>query len=221
MKKFFSILFVALMLAACSKNASMVRYRITIVPVNDPHGPLLIEAAQRVITRRVGAMNAKVLQAKTKVNAGQTTLEETLSDPTLESKLTQQLQGPFSFRLLRKIEKGETADLTTPAGEGFKETGVGERDVEWIAAGTDPATTTGIVEITFTDEGQQKLKTLFTQTKGKMLGLFLRRHLVSTVKSTGDVKTSITISGVPSPVLASIFADDVNVGVHVQFIPTK
>ncbi|MBI1812547.1 hypothetical protein HY285_00795 [Candidatus Peregrinibacteria bacterium] len=219
MKKFFSILFVALMLAACSKNVSMVRYHITIVPANDPHGPLLIEAAQRVINRRVGAMNAKVLQAQTKVSAEQTTFAETLSDPTLNAKLTQQLQGPFSFRLMRKIDKGETPDLTTPAGDGFVETGVTEKDVEWIAAGSDPGTSTGNVDIAFTSGGQQKLKTLFLQTKGKLLGLFLRGHLVSMVTSTGDAKTSIAITGIPSAILAGIFADDVNVGVHVQFIP--
>jgi len=65
------------------------------------------------------------------------------------------------------------------------------------------------------------VKDALVKTKGTQVALIVRNQLVSTFQSQGIGRENIFIDGVPTPELASIFSDDVNVGVHVTFVPKK
>ena len=92
----------------------------------------------------------------------------------------------------------------------------------WIFPITNPDTKEIGAELQFNERGQKLLQDAFTGNIGKSVGIFVRDLLVSKMTISAEVLSShILISGIPSERVAQIFADDVNVGLHAIFTPTK
>ena len=64
------------------------------------------------------------------------------------------------------------------------------------------------------------MKDLFAESEGKNIGIFIRNQLVSKLLvDTDELIDDIIITDIPTVQLANVFADDVNVGLHVTFTP--
>jgi hypothetical protein len=111
------------------------------------------------------------------------------------------------------------ADIVSEKFGAFRPTAVTEKDLDWVDALNSDQGGKGKVVLRFTTQGGEKLKSLFLQSNGKTIGVFVRGVLMSLKKvDATDNKDSILIDGIPNADLARIFADDVNTGLHVQFV---
>ena len=94
-----------------------------------------------------------------------------------------------------------------------------EEHLEWVEA-AEELDNKGRITLSFSPEGRELMRTVFRQNVGRNIGLFVREKLVAKLQvDTAELKDDIIITGIPSPELARVFADDVNVGLHVIFTP--
>ncbi len=215
-----------LLLASCSGSttggASTVGYSLTFTNADAAMQSKLVEAAERVINRRVTGLEGEVTKSTAeRVSPTEVIVYTTVSDPTLIPAVTELLTAPFTFRVMRQAEAGEKPDATVEQEGSFKEVGITEKELQWITASGNPATEGGVAEISFNAAGQETLKKLLTGIQGKKVGLFVRGRLMSVFTNAGKIEGNITITGIPSKTVAEIFADDVNVGAHVKFTQVK
>ncbi|MFA6039851.1 MAG: hypothetical protein WCV62_01965 [Candidatus Peribacteraceae bacterium] len=217
MKRLFSV-GVLLLLAGCTQPNT--GYTITIQETGTAHAQELRDAAVRVVERRAERLGQK-LQATHVTTAGDdAVLRFALQNTAVGEVLTQELTAPFSFRVMVEASK-EEADIWHEKSEsGYKETGVTEQHISWITATATQDRTRGMALILLTPEGQTLLAQAFERNQGKQMAIFVRDVLMSRKRiGLEDKKGSIQIDNIPSPQVASIFADDVNVGLHVAFRP--
>lgn len=208
-------------LAGCSGSSASARYGLTITLADAAKRPDLMAATLRVLERRVDALGAK-LQNKSVQDADQPTVSIGVSDPKILPTLASQLTSPFTLRFMRQTRGKEKADITVEGHGGFKGTGITEKDILWVTAAKDPQSGKGVVVLEFSPSGRTLMEHVFAENKGSYVGLFVRGHLVSKLLvETDKVKDNIMIQNIPSAELAGVFADDVNVGTHVVFIPMK
>ncbi len=178
----------------------------------------LIWQSMDVINRRLESLGEKT--EDTQVKPGdETQITIKVSDAEIADALTAQLTDPFTL-VVGAESAAEGADYTIEGHGSFTKTDVTGDDIEWVQARQEPGTTTGEVRLIFTQEGRTKMAALFKTMKGKSIGIFVRDRLISKLNvETDELKDDIVISGIPDAELADIFADDVNVGLHVTFTP--
>ncbi len=220
----------ALSLSACSTpSANDPGYALAISGVTGNRVTQAAEAAARVVERVAASMNQELTTKELTKREGDYVLRVQLKDPAALPVLTDILTSGFRFRLMLEWPL-ETADVRAKlqSGEiGFKETGITENDLQWVE--TQRVTTTdsqgktveaGQVTIELTPAGRDVFRRILQENPNKMVSLYVRDRLVSTMRvEPNQPAESIVISNVPSFEVANVFADDVNVGLHVQFIP--
>jgi len=230
MRKTFAVSLLSLSLltlAACKGNkenlSENLSYVLTFKTPDAAKRIELMNAATRVVQARVESMGGKVANQKVKPTNDTALLTLNISDLALVPPLTDGLTSPLSFRIMRKAEEKETADITVEQFGGFKETGLTEKELAWLSAAADTKSNppTGIVVVELTPEGKTIFQEIAKKYKGKALGIFVRGRLVSMMNDVKDAQESIVISGIPTPQIATLFADDINVGLHVVFAPQK
>ncbi|MEI8230204.1 MAG: hypothetical protein WCG83_03620 [Candidatus Peregrinibacteria bacterium] len=204
-----------LLLAGCGTPAP-VRLRLTLHTADPAQRTELIGAAQRVITSRlVRITEEKPAIAMTTEGSG-ALLSVTIADPKIADEITQEMLRPFSLMLMLK-STGSGGDIQVQNVGWFTKTDITEKEVTWVQSGQ----TTGRqseVAIRFTADGQKRMEALFKGNQGRSIGLFVRGKLMSILPSTGKAPgENLMITGIPSPEIAAIFADDVNVGTLVTF----
>lgn len=231
MKRLALLSVTALTLAACSPTASdtEARYVLTLSGVEGERAEQTVDAAERVVERVVQSMGQEIRSKDMTEDAGTYTLHIELQDMQAAPVLTDILTSGFRFRLLREVPAAN-ADVKAqlPSGEiGFAETGITEDSLTWVDV--QSVTTTdaqgkssqmGQVTIELTTEGKELFKRVQQENNNKTLGIYVRDRLVSTMRvAPGQTSEAIVISNVPSVEVANVFADDVNVGLHVTFQP--
>jgi hypothetical protein len=219
-KRLFATSALAVLLTACGASPD-VSYHVTYTPNADPtQHTMLAEAAGRVIERRVESMGGTTTKLKVTEDADKkgAMISFTVNPASLHKPLTEQVEAPYSMRLMRSTKAGETPTVNIE-GKSYIETGVTEKDLEWVSANkdqTDPAK--GVVYITFTTAGKAKVKKVFQTTKGLSVAIFVRDRLISSFQNTkGAGQENILIENVPAYDLATAFADDVVVGSFMTF----
>lgn len=219
MKRIFLSTIIVLGLTGCTQSPDLT-FHATFAPrVESARVADLAAAAERMIERRVQAMNGTVKDHKVTLSGSGATgadIHVVLSTASLAAPLKAQLAEQFSFKLMRQALPGEKPDLTLEEAGGFMETGISQDDILWMTAAKD-AKGQGLVQILFTKDGQVKVKAILGASKGKKLAIVVRNHLVSSFAGNGIAKENIIIEGIPQPEIAGIFADDVNVGSLVHF----
>lgn len=214
------------LLAGCGGNY-VTTYNLAIAGVKKEQQQEILNAVDRVMKRHIAGFK---MDARATVNprgeGGELTI--TFKDPQSKKVLSESIERPFTFEIksltlgITDISKAELADWHT--------TGVTGKDLSWIQAIGDKATGKIGVELQFTENGRERfsaaIQSLSKEAAMKspstepVVGVFVRDVLVSTLQVTGDdVSKRIIISGIPSPAIAQVFADDVNVGLHVTFVP--
>ena len=226
MKKIILPALFTLLLTACGSNEpTTLNYNITFdteIPerMND-----LSLAARQVMERRLASMEANLIDYDVSHNKEtmETNISVEIDDKEAAEQLNLELTTPFNFEVRYLIEEPVEGDIEVENLGSFRATGVTGEDVDWVLGeAVDGPLNQGRVIIGFTDEGVTKMQTIFSEQNGSTVGLFVRSRLMASMEINGDTITrTIEIPGVPSGDLAKVFADDMNVGIHMTFIPAQ
>jgi hypothetical protein len=222
MKRLLISLGAVLILTACTQGSDSVTYQLTIKSEDQEQITELIQASMRVIERRLRFIGEKLLEHNITTYEESPAIELTLTDPVGVPALTDRLQEPFSLRLMKEALEDDTAEIEVLGHGGFISTGIEEEHLIWAHAGPDTDPVKGRILLSFTDEGRVIMEEIFEENIGKFVGLFVREKLISKMLVESEaLKDAIVIKDIPTVELASIFADDVNVGMYVTFTPVK
>lgn len=228
MKRFISSLFVLSLLTACGSATVQlnVSYKGT---VDGARKAELSSAVGRIVAGRVLGMNGggvsaemtaepehRLISQKFEENASGGVLTLAISSPEAAEILKEQMMEPFTLHVLIQAEAGKGVFRHETYGE-FMESGVIETHFDWATAAAVP-NGKGSVTLTLTTEGQALLKQVLKENEGKLMAIFIRGRLMSISKiETADTRQVIHIDQIPSSNIAAVFADDVNVGLHMSF----
>jgi preprotein translocase subunit SecD len=218
MRRFLLTLAILPILAACS--SASVTYSVTTNVEEEQRVNLLLLASMRVIERRMANIGEELLDIDLQRNGTSTAIVVQVQEETALDILTEQLTEPFDMQIMKESTE-ETAEVIVDGHGGFVQTGITGEDILWLESAEEPGGT-GRITITFSEEGREKMSTVFQENVGKNIGIFVRGQLVSKLLvEVDELKDDIVITDIPSLELAAVFADDVNVGLHVTFTPTK
>ena len=207
----------ALIFASCSGEKTET---YTIVPHVTDRGRImnLIQGTERVLERKIAAKGLENITVRS-VPTGMTgALTVTTPDGEARKVIKSILTTPFTFdvRLLKPgMMTGSLASL-----DRWEPPALTGSSIVWVQGKAERSTGAASVEISFTPTGTTILQKLFKEHVGEDLGLFVKDILVSklTIKDP-TIGSSLVIQGVPSPKVAEIFADDVNVGLFTTLVP--
>ena len=206
------------LLLLAGRGRKTLTHKVTLNTQDEDKSRQLIKAVRRVVERRLQAIGEEP-SIDVRNKDGQIIVDVDVEDPIVGETLADQLQEPFTMRIMTQVADGK-GDVTVEGQGSFKESGITEKHLLWVASGPDTNPEKGRVLLEFSEEGRVLMGQVFRQNSGKYIGLFVRNRLVSKllVEST-EVKETILITDIPSPILAEIFADDLNVGLYVTFTP--
>lgn len=179
---------------------------------------ILIDSIERVLVRRFAALEIENPSVAV-VPQSQTMATVTVEIPNEEDQdaVRHVFESPFTFDL--RVEAGTVAveDIETV---DWQPTGIDGSMVEWVQAVGNTQTGEVSLELQFSEDGKRILENLAATQQGKRVGIFVRDVLVSALTiQSGSFADTVVIGGIPSATVAEIFADDVNVGLHVTFSP--
>ncbi|MBU0766813.1 hypothetical protein KKF55_03450 [Patescibacteria group bacterium] len=178
---------------------------------------ILATTSENVIERMAFALEEEIPTISTTDEGDGKRIIVTLKNKDTIETLADNLSRPILFHVMRESGEDEEADIENEQFGRFSETGITEKNIKWVDSEAVEVGI-GIIQINFTDEGAVMWEKVLEENEGKKVGIFARGGLVAmhTVKE-GGFKDKIIIAGIPSPELAKIFADDVNVGTYVTF----
>ncbi len=207
------------LISACAPSTTQLQYEISVDRDAPAEVVNLIEASERVMKRRVAALgvqNPNVIAIPTGNSGGTLTID--VPDEQLVTRIRDILAEQFTFDM--RLELKETTPDDQNAEENWEKIGVENQHLIGVQVVSDAKTGEVAVELLFSDEGRALLTNAFAKNKGRTVGIFVRGVLVSKLKiESGAVSDHVVISGIPSAFVAQIFADDVNMGLHVAFTP--
>lgn len=209
-----------LTLAACGSSTTTIAYSLGFNLPDAASQQDLALASLRVIERRLDSMGEVLIDKEVRSADGITSLVITIADPVIGSLLTEQLQTPLNFQIMEEAPEDQ-ADLVITGQGGFKSTGVDSTSL-YAALAQEDSEGKGVITLQFSPDGREKLGQVFRRNKGKHIGMFVRGKLTSKLLvETDTLKDDIIIRDLPSAEIARIFADDLNVGLHVTFTPAS
>ncbi len=209
---------ICVLLAACGR-AVEARYQLSFNTTDTGRLTELSLAVTRIVERRLQSMGEEVRNLDVTQTSGGPELSFKIETQAAADLLREDLIEPFKLSIMRAVKPGETPQLEVEAHGGFIDTGVSEEHLEWVLATEEPDNR-GRISLQFTEEGRELMRKVFKQNVGKQIGLFVRGRLIAKLQvDTAELKDDIIITGIPSSELARVFADDVNVGLHVTFTP--
>lgn len=215
-----SLLLLALLPLLTGCSTASVLYDITVHTDDEERGSMLLLASLRVIERRMASIGEELLDLDMKRTSGENQIYVEAKEKAALDILTDELTSPFEL-LIMKESSVEEADMVVEGHGGFVKTGISHEQLKWLQASEEPGGK-GRVSILFTDEGRELMGSLFEENQNKYIGIFVRGSLVSKLLvDTNELKDEIIITDIPTVQLANVFADDVNVGMHVQFTPAS
>jgi len=214
MRRLFPLFCLCLVLTACGSRT--VAFTLTTDLTDPADRTEIFDAVQRVVTRRASRLESTLtdISVTAKDNSGATLSFTTTND--VATQLTEELLSPFSLKIMLQSDD-ESGDLYVEEQGWFTNTGITEKDILWTQSFTK-SDGTGVVVLLLSDEGRTRFDTLIGQNIGRTIGLFVRDKLMSKMQIERTMeKDKIAIGGIPTPDIAGIFADDVNVGIHISF----
>ncbi len=205
------------LLCACSLLQKRVTYHMTFNVESDPIREELIWSSLRLMEDTATRLKTTIADKEVQTGSGSASITITLPTTKTADAMTEQLTAPFTLRFMKEVKAGE-GDIDVPERGSFKDTGIGEKDAFWAEAADAEVGGKGAVRLLFTKEGQERLKKMLKENHNHTIGLFVRDRLVSSLLAD-QLKGDVVIGGIPSPTMAHNFADLVNVGLHVTFVP--
>jgi len=216
MKRFMLSLALLPLLAACGNSS--ISYNVHLNTDDEERGSMLLFASLRVIERRMVSLGEEVIDLDIKKKGEENQIYVEAKEEAALGILTDLLTTPFEIQVMKETPV-EEADQVVEGHGGFKKIGISNEDILWLQAAEEPGGK-GRVTISFSEKGREKIKDLFAESEGKNIGIFIRNQLVSKLLvDTDELIDDIIITDIPTVQLANVFADDVNVGLHVTFTP--
>lgn len=221
MQKTLLLLLIPLLLTACSGKER--QYIVEFDTDNVERMADLTAAARRVIERRLLRHGGELVNFGVKREGKDTFLTVETDKKEVAEALNTELTTPFELAMMVEVE-GEPieGDISVEGHGTFRSVNVTQEDLDWVlgAASDGPIVGQGKVTVGFTEDGGAKMRIVFESHNGKHLGMFVRQQLAAKILLENEhISRTITIEGLPSSDLALVFADDVNVGTHMTFIP--
>ncbi len=209
-------------LTACSTTSTQT-YELQFDSDNTDRQADLAIASMDVVRRRIEAHGSEPRDLDIERAGSGTTLVVKVQDAALGEALTTELTAPFVLDFMVQSAEGEPVDAIVEEHGSFRKIGLGGSTVDWVLPEVDPSDPLhGRLLIGFTQEGIVIAQNVFKEHSGKFLGLFVRGQLAAKIKIEDAIpENAIVISGLPNQELAEVFADDVNVGLHVTFVPVQ
>lgn len=218
MQRSIAFLLATVLLSACGEVT--VTYDLTIDEVYADQKSELTLASMRVIERRLKRIGEEILEKDITAASGIPSITLMLGDKVARDILTEELLQPFTLRIMAEVADDESADITVAGHGGFTETGLTEEHMTWANAIEDTDPSLGRVTLIFTEDGRILINDVFAEHNGEYVGLFVRERLMSKLLvESAALMDDIIIRDIPSTEIANIFADDINVGLHVTFVP--
>lgn len=237
MKRFLLPALAAFIIVGC-KGSTVLSYDLIFDIEETGKQNILSLASMRVIERRLANIGEEAIDLGIAKKNGTTRITVELENEIAAEIIHEELTTPFKLRIMseaedtgeEEAEDGEEAEAERDVshneifveGHGvFLEAGITEEHIRWLEA-SEEAGGKGRVTISFTEEGRDAMESIFSESEGKIIGLFVRERLVSKLLvSTDTLEDEIVITDIPTVELARIFADDVNVGLYVTFSPVE
>ncbi len=224
MKKFLLPAVFALFLTACGPVT--LTYTVDFTTENPDRMADLTLSLQRVVERRLARLEGALLNYDVDYDKETTTTRITVKvDNAASAKvLNEELTAPFDFEIRYLTEDKAEGDIVVEGGGSYRTTGITKEDIDWVLGETgDEVLKKGRVIIGFTDTGVGKMQQVFRDQAGNSIGLFVRGRLAASMALNEGMQFErvIDIPGLPSPDLAKVFADDMNVGIHMTFHPVE
>lgn len=210
-------------LAGCGSSKTLV-WDLSLPKTDASRSAVLLKGAERIVVRRLAAsqVDRGVSANAVPTAVDRATLTVTVPDAAAAEKASAILREPFTFDIRKEQPATAATGGSDTAGQTvWVPTGIEGHDLEWVQVVRASNGNVGI-ELLFSATGRTKLAALLKESAGGNIGIFVRDILVSSleVKRTA-ISDHIVIDGVPSEMVAQIFADDVNVGLHVTFTPAR
>jgi len=220
MKKILAPVLFALLLTACGNTPTELTYHVTFDTEDAGRMTDLSLATRHVIERRLARLEGNLIDYDIDYDqeAKVATIGVKVDNAPAAEKLNVEMTTPFIFEVRYLVKEAQEGDIDVKGVGSFRETGIGKQDVDWVVGQTtDPPLNRGRVLIGFTDNGAPKVQTLFEEQADNTIGLFVRNRLTAAVKISDDFEKVLVIEGLPSGEIAKVFADDMNVGIHMTF----
>lgn len=210
-----------LLLAAC--GTTKVAYRISFNTDDAERQSSLTIASLRVIERRLSRMGDQLQEQDIKTRDRDVILSLSIRDKEAATTLTAELLKPFTLQIMEQSPENEADAVVVEGHGGFRAAGVTQEHLQWVEARPyGPEEKQGMAILYFTPEGRTAMQKIFKRNRGKAIGIFVRGQLVSKLTvDTDKVEDDIVIQNIPSYEIARMFADDMNVGLHVTFAPVE
>ena len=220
----FPLLF-GLLLTACG-GASTLSYTVTFPRTEDPERMAALSLATRhVVERRLARLEGFLIDYDVDYDKERREglIEVEIDGSKAAKALNEEILAPFTFEMRLNVKEKQEGDIEVEGGHFYRETGIAKEDIDWVLGETvEGPLNQGKVIIGFTEEGAKKMKTLFAENIGSAIGLFVRGQLTARVQANdADFDRTFVIEGLPSGDIAKVFADDMNVGIHMVFTPKK
>lgn len=224
MKKFLFPALFALCLTAC--GPVNLTYTVDFTTENTDRMADLSLSLQRVIERRLARLEGALLDYSVDYDKETKATRITLKvDNAASAKaLDEELTAPFDFEIRYLAEDTAEGDIVVEGAGSYRATGITKTDIDWVLGEVaNEVLNTGRVIIGFTDAGVEKMQQVFRDHGGNSIGLFVRGRLAASmaVPEGTQFERVIDIPGLPSADLAKVFADDMNVGIHMTFHPVQ
>lgn len=217
----------ALVLVGCGSPATL-SYDIAFDTQDKARMNDLTQSAQRVMERRLTRLEGELLGFGVDYSESEnrTVIDAEVSPQEAANALNEEMTAPFVFEIRVGEETEQEGDIVVEGMGPFRATGVTGDDIDWVLSGDDEAAENalpkGTITIGFTDEGVKKMENLFAANAGKPMGIFVRERLAARISLNDEhITRTITIRGIPSREIADVFADDINVGLHMTFTLLK
>lgn len=205
-------------LAGCGGGTRTITQTIQIDASDAAKSMELVQATEQVLKRRLAAAQVNdAVVTVTPIDEASATLLMSLPDSAAEDTARRILAEPFGFELMLEKTGIKSASGAVQESE-WEPTGLTGENIVWASAIGNSNTKAISIKLMLDTEGQTLLRDVFSKNIGKNVGIFVRGVLISKLSITsGDVEDNLTISGVPSAMVAGIVVDDLNVGIHVTF----
>ena len=220
MKKLLFPALFALLITASNSIATTLTYDVTFTTENPSRMTDLSLATRHVVERRLARLEGNLIDYDIDYNeeSKSTTISLKVDNSKAAKALNEEMTTPFTFEVRYLTKEHQDGDIAVEGAGSFRETGIDKSNVDWvIGQTTDPPLNRGRILIGFTDEGAPKMTTLFEEQKDNTIGLFVRGRLTAAVQISEDFEKVLVIEGLPSGEIAKVFADDMNVGIHMIF----
>lgn len=220
MKKLLTPALFALLITACGGTPTTLSYNVTFTTDNTDRMNDLSLATRHVIERRLGRLEGNLLDYDVAYDkeTSVTMIDVKVDSSKAAKVLNEEMTAPFTFEVRYLVTEPTDGDIEAEGVGYFRASGIDKSDVDWVFGETiNPPLNRGRVTIGFIDESTEKMQTLFTEQEGNTIGLFVRNRLTAAVQISNDFEKLLVIDGLPSGEIAKIFADDMNVGIHMTF----